>query len=64
MKGQGTINGWKVDRASPFFILNFSLDIVNGIRGFDLKGDGFARKPVQAVRTKARACSWKEKLTF
>ena len=64
MKGQRTINDWKVNRTLPFFILDFGLDIINGVRGFDLEGDGFARKPAQAVRTKARTCSWEEKLKF
>lgn len=27
-------------RPLTFFILNFLLDIVNGVRGFNLKGDG------------------------
>ena len=28
----------------PFLVLNLGLDIVDGVRGFDLKGDGLARK--------------------
>jgi len=27
-----------------FFVLDFGFDILNGIRGFDIKGDGFSSK--------------------
>jgi len=28
----------------PFLILDFGLDVVDGVRGLHLQGDGFARK--------------------
>ena len=31
-------------RWDPFFILDLGLDIVDGIRGFDLEGDRLTRK--------------------
>lgn len=35
---------------SPFLVLDFCLDIIDGIRRFDLKGDGFARKAAKTIR--------------
>ena len=28
----------------PFLVLNLGLDIIDGVRGLDLEGDGLARK--------------------
>ena len=61
MEGWRTASGRESDRISPFLILDFSLDVVNGVRGFDLEGDGFTRKAGRTVRTEAL---WEEKLTF
>ena len=52
------------DRASPFLVLDFSLDVVNGVRGFDLEGDGFTREARQTIRTGVWRGSWEEKLAF
>ena len=52
MEGQGTTSDQEVDGTLPFLVLDFCLDIVNGVRRFDLEGDGFASKPAQTVRTK------------
>ena len=41
----------------PFLILDFGLDIVDGVRGLHLQGDGFARK---ALRTMSTWNAWKE----
>ena len=43
----------ELDKALPFLILYFGLNIVNGVRGFDLEGDGFTREATQTVRTEA-----------
>ena len=32
----------ELDKALPFLILYFGLNIVNGVRGFDLEGDGLS----------------------
>jgi hypothetical protein len=31
-------------RGNALLVLNLALDIINGVRGLDLKGDGLARK--------------------
>ena len=31
-------------RRNPFFVLNLGLDVVDGVAGLDLEGDGFARE--------------------
>ena len=31
-------------RRNAFLVLNFRLDVVDGVRGFNLEGDGLARK--------------------
>ncbi len=31
----------------PFLVLNFGFDIVNGVRGLNLEGNGFARKAME-----------------
>jgi hypothetical protein len=39
---------WKTQTLDiPLLVLNLGLDIVDGVRGLNLEGDGFARKAVK-----------------
>ena len=36
---------------SPLLVLDLGLDIVDGVRGLNLEGDGFTRKAVEGTRS-------------
>ena len=43
-------------RWDAFFILDLALDIVDCVRGLDLKGDGLAREGLDEAMEKVRNC--------
>jgi hypothetical protein len=59
VRSQRSTNGRKLDVSLPFLVLDFGLDIVNGVGGFNFEGDGFTRKATEAVRTEEKNVSGK-----